>query len=111
MTKGNPFIPSGRNSFIPRKTRRPNGFGSLIRDHDRDGVPSLIDRFPKNKRKINGFGTLIRDSDRDRVPNIIDCAPRNPRKHTVAAFASGVIGSMVGGYLIGRAMKRRSRYG
>lgn len=48
----NPFIP--KFSFVPKTTtrRRPTGFGSLIRDYDKDGVP-----------------------------NIIDCAPRNPKKH------------------------------
>ena len=47
-------------------------------------IPNKNFFLPKTKRKINGFGNLIRDYDKDGVPNIIDCAPKNPKKHYVS---------------------------
>lgn len=76
----NPFIP--RFSFVPKtrtRGKKPTGFGSLIRDYDRDGVP-----------------------------NIIDCAPKNPKKHSVlTAVAGSILGSLVAGYAIRRFTRKK----
>lgn len=93
----NPFIPKKANTFIPSqraRRKRPAGFGSLIRDYDRDGVPNIIDCAPRNRRRHGRITEKIKGYF--------------PKTSAVSAgyagMGTGMTAGMFGGYAAGFAL-------